>query len=318
METRKLVRSGNSSYILSLPINWVRNNSLEQGKQVNIQETEQGDLIISVGSQKKKEREIATIKIDGKDAEIIHLELLSAYVNDPDKVIFEGKEIVKKTDEILKIVSFFIGLDIIEQSTEIIVAKNFFSLDKETSPKNLINKMNIINRSIFRLLETFFLKGFSDHDFVELQKLHKQNMRIFNLGRKIICLLLEQPSLMREIKTTPLQSAKQKLYLQHLMNISKSMQMLGKSLIMVDLEAEQMKEFKQLFMSSFKDYQSLIVAIQNRDNNKISEYLQEAYQQTSKIDRLFPHLEDPILIKAINSVSLINVYLKNMAYEALT
>ena len=46
-ESRKIVKSGNTSYIVSLPINWIRKNELESGNHVEIEESELGDLTIS-------------------------------------------------------------------------------------------------------------------------------------------------------------------------------------------------------------------------------------------------------------------------------
>ena len=126
-ESRKIVKSGNTSYIVSLPINWIRKNELESGKTIRINENDTGDLVISPGTRNIKEKnEITTIKVDGKDKDSIWLELLTAYIRDSSSIIFEGKEIPNKLGEILGLVQSFIALDVIEQSTDSITVKNFF------------------------------------------------------------------------------------------------------------------------------------------------------------------------------------------------
>ena len=146
MGTRKIIKSGNTSYVLSLPIEWVRRNNLGSGKLVHVKENELGELILApIVKKDTLKGDIITIKVDGKAPEMIDLELLTAYIRDAASIVFEGKEIPAKTTRILDSLKSFIGLDVIEQSTTNITAKNFYSLDQEMSPHLLLRKMNIVN-----------------------------------------------------------------------------------------------------------------------------------------------------------------------------
>lgn len=317
MPTRKIVKSGNTSYVLALPIDWIRKNNIEINRVVHISENESGDLIIGAEEKTAPKQDFVTIKTDGKDIEEINLELFSAYVRDAASIIFEGNEIVKKVDKILEQVKFYIGLDVIEQSTMSITAKNFFTLDKETSPHILLKKMTIVNLAAFDLLQVFFSKGFAQEDFYELQKLKEQNERLFMLTQKSVLKLLEHPKLMRNIQTNHIQISKDRIYLQSFRNISLSLLSLGHAFLFLSHTQEEVKKLQKYFQSTHKDYRRLLNAIQNKAQEKIHAFLRTSTIRKGNIETLCKSLEDTLLIEAGSAIALLNRDLHDMAYESL-
>ena len=317
-DTRKIVKSGNTSYILSLPINWVRKNNLSSGKIVTVTENDQGDLLLSAEKSKPvAKHQIITIKVDGKDDETINLELMSAYIRDPNSIIFEGKEMISKTKKILEDIRFFIGMDVVEQSTTSIVVKNFFYLDNETSPYILVKKMDIVNRAIFQLLHMFFKKTFANEDFFELQKLNEQNERLFVLTKKSILKLFDFPSLLKRIQTTHLQISKEKVYARSFIHISQMLLALGNVFLFLDSSKREIKLLENYFVEINEDYQSLINAINNRSQERIYGFLKKYVKKEKKLDNYLKTLEDPLIIQAVNSLSSIYHDLEDMAQESL-
>ena len=144
MEKRKVVKSGNTSYTLALPIEWIRKNRIEKGSSLTLSENETGEIVIFTGKTHTTPRnQVKTIKIDHREIEEIYVELLHAYIRNFSNIILEGKETPKKTGSLLAMLEELIGLDAIEQTPTSIVIKNFSSLDKETSPRPLIRKMDL-------------------------------------------------------------------------------------------------------------------------------------------------------------------------------
>ncbi len=318
METRKIVKSGNTSYILALPIAWVRRNNLESGKLVQVTENEQGDLVI--GAEKKRlapKGDIVTIKVDRKSDQAIYLEFLTAYLRDARSIIFEGKEIVQKTGKILEHITFFIGLDVIEQSTNNIIVKNFFSLDAETSPHMLLRKMDIINRAGFELLKQFAEKGFAQEDFSELRKLHDQNERLFILIRKSTLKLFEYPSLMHTIQTTHLQNSKEKIFARALMDITSLQTAFGKTFLFLDRTSKEIKNFMTLFKETYDLYLSLLNAVYNKNSEEIARLVQEFPQHTDYLDKYLKSIQDPLTIQAALSLIMLYHQFQIIAQEAL-
>ncbi len=318
METRKIVKSGNTSYILALPINWIRINRLENGKTVHVSENNQGDLIISAEKHKTAlKNDYTTIKVDGKSDEAIWLEFMTAYVRDSSSIIFEGEEIINRTSKILDNVRFFIGLDVIEQSTKSIVVKNFFSLDKETSPQTIIKKMDIVNKASFELLKSFFQKHFANEDFFELQKLNEQNERLFILTKKSVLKLFEYPSLIKNIHSNHLQLLKERTYSQALRQISLSLLSLGNSFLFLDNTGKDVKMFQKVFAQAYKDYQEVLSAMHHKCIDDISDFIKCYPSGVSNTEKFLKNSEDPLMIQAINSLLTIYTNLHEIAHETV-
>jgi phosphate uptake regulator len=316
MERRKIVRSGNTSFILALPIAWIRKNNLDSGKLVQVLENEQGDLIISSEKTKAtKAKEYVTIKVDGKSEQSIYLEFLGAYIRDASSIIFEGKEVSRRTSKLLDTIRLFIGLDVIEQSTKSIVVKNFFSLDEETSPRLLLKKMDIVNRASFEVLQQFFDKSFANEDFYELQKLDEQNERLAILARKSILKLIEHPRLMKTIQTNQLQIMKERMSVQSLREISKHLLSLGKSFLVLSPKKKEVKKMQVIFSETRTNYSDIVTAVHNKTIEEVVEYLGKS--PTSKVNELLKAIDDRIGIQTLNSFFAIYTQLDIIAHETL-
>jgi phosphate uptake regulator len=318
MGHRKIVKSGNSSFVLSLPIQWVRKNQLDSGKVVQVNESELGDLIISTVEKKVKPKEAYyTIKVDKKDFQEIHLELMTAFIRDYSSIILEGDEISHKTSRLLDDIRSFIGFDVIEQSTTSIVVKNFFSLDQEVSPRVILKKMDVINKAGIEILARYFDEGFSNEEFFELQKLTEQTLRLYALSRKCILKLLEDPKLMRSIQTNHLQTMKDRMYAHAYVEVSDQLLVIGKAFLILELSKKEEKILEGYYKTMNKDYQQLVNAISNNGYKRINTFLGQSATKKTDLNQFLLSSEDRVVVRAVSS--LIGVYsaMEDLAYEAL-
>ncbi|MBW2974608.1 phosphate uptake regulator PhoU [Candidatus Woesearchaeota archaeon] len=150
MHTRRLVKSGASSYTVSLPKEWLERNKLKRGNMVYIKEKSPGELSISPESVEEplKAREI-TINVDDKELGTIEREITSAYVNNYNTIRITGSTLIDKTKDIRRILHNFTALEITEQRAERIVAKDLLNL-KEVSIETSIRRMDMIIRSMMQ------------------------------------------------------------------------------------------------------------------------------------------------------------------------
>ncbi|MBU1111679.1 MAG: hypothetical protein KJ896_02780, partial [Nanoarchaeota archaeon] len=231
---------------------------------------------------------------------------------------FEGKEIPIKAAKLLEKINSLIGLGVIEQSTNSITAKNFFSLDKELSPKVLLRKMDIVNRASFSLLGNFFNKNFAQEDFFELRKLHEQNKNLFTLIRKCILKLLENPNLMNSMQTNHIQINKERIFAQNLRNISLMLQVIGGSFLFLDAKSPEAKELKKYFMGIEKDYQRMINATENNSYELIYSLLNDFDKRTREIDNFVKSLSDPLAVRITTSFLTMYRNIKDYSIESST
>lgn len=161
-EPRKLIKFGNSSYIVSLPQKWIQKHGLKKGDIIYLDENNDNELILNSKDKKieKNADKNITIGVDGKDSNEINRELIAAYINNYSEIIFSGKEIDSKKDIISKLLDSKVGVEIVEQTKNQIIVKDLLDLEA-ISVKNIARRMDNIIRSMFEELKN----GMVDHSF---------------------------------------------------------------------------------------------------------------------------------------------------------
>jgi len=148
MEYRKLIAFGKSSFVVSLPKPWINQNKLKKGDLIYIDEINNNLLLQGKRrSEHDNEDSRVIIQVDGKANKRIHRDIIAAYVNNFKTIILQGKEIKDKAPEIQNFVQRLVALEIVEQDSKKIVAKDFLNL-KDISIEQIIRKMDIIARSM--------------------------------------------------------------------------------------------------------------------------------------------------------------------------
>ncbi len=148
MATRKLVKAGQSSLVVSLPKSWIDKNKLTSGVSVSVSEHHDGSIIISPNerSVEKPVREI-TLDTNGKTLETIQREITSAYLNNYNKMHIIGKGVGLYPTEIRKIVHDFVAVEITEQTADKITATDLLN-KSEVSVDKTLRRMDMTVRSM--------------------------------------------------------------------------------------------------------------------------------------------------------------------------
>lgn len=111
---------------------------------------ENNNLILQPRRDKTEdeEKEIL-IDVDGKSLLAISREICSAYILNNRKITLKGKEVKTKVKGIQGAIQGLIALEIMEQSPDSIVAKDFLNMEK-VSMEELIRKMDLVTRTMFK------------------------------------------------------------------------------------------------------------------------------------------------------------------------
>ncbi len=148
MEYRKLIKFGNSSFVVSLPKTWTEKNNLKKGDTVYLEENGNNELIVLPKEIiEKKEDRVIVIDTDGKDPKFINREIVTAYLNDFNIIKLTGKNILRNTNQIKERVHKLMACEVIEQNHEYIICRDFLNI-KELSFKDLFRKMDNTIRSM--------------------------------------------------------------------------------------------------------------------------------------------------------------------------
>ncbi len=147
MQIRKLVKSGHASLVMAVPVDWIKKNKLKPGDLVYINE-EANRLNISAESKSEDhEKKEIVINVDGKDPTTVFHEINSAYLSNYYHIIIKGKELPKVSRLIKRCIADLVALELVEESSEKIVARDFVNLN-DADVKIIMRRMDNIIRSM--------------------------------------------------------------------------------------------------------------------------------------------------------------------------
>lgn len=149
METRKIIKFGNSSFVITLPNEWMKANNLEKGSEINLGVT---DKIITLSSQKEKTVKRAVIDISNKPLKLFNRELISYYLKNYKFIEIIGDDILDKIDQIKIFQDKLSSVEIVEINENKIVFKDLTS-PSELDLKHIISEITNMLKMLFEQLK---------------------------------------------------------------------------------------------------------------------------------------------------------------------
>lgn len=198
METRKLIKFGKDSFVVSLPKSWVRSNKLKKGDPIFLKESKDGKISLSSKSQDDT-RKIKKITIDANNSTIntIKRQIIAAYLNHYNIIEIRSKNIGNLAKDIRETLHELVALEIMGENKEKIIARDFLKLDS-LSIKNSIKRMDLLIKSMF--IDTKELKAKSDLKSISQRDIDIN--RLFFLGYRATTEILSNQEIMRNFKLT--------------------------------------------------------------------------------------------------------------------
>ncbi len=200
MEYRRLISFGKSSFVVSLPKAWISQNSMKKGDFVYLQENGPNLLLSKKDKEEKNEEREKIIYVDGKSDYNIEREVCSTYIQNYPRIVLRGKEIKNKVKELQHIVQSLIALEIMEQTSDTIVAKDFLNMDS-VSTEELIRKMDLVTRTMMKEAQQIF----TEDNYESLnERDHDVNRLYFLLYRTILYSLRNPMKALKNFKLSGL------------------------------------------------------------------------------------------------------------------
>jgi phosphate uptake regulator len=145
MESRKLIKFGKSSHIISLPNNWLKKNKLKKGDLLYISEESNNELKINPQLKDEKQESEISIVYDG-DLEEIHRKIIGNYIAGYS-IINIRLEKSDNIDIIKNYIDSLMSLEIIEESNTEIKVKDLLNI-KEISMEKIVRRIDTLIRSM--------------------------------------------------------------------------------------------------------------------------------------------------------------------------
>jgi phosphate uptake regulator len=194
MKVRKLQLVGGSSYMVSLPKDWISMHNLQQGDEVILREL---DEFIVLQPQKGKREEIKVLvqKIPRYDPKFMKRFIEAIYSLGVDKIIIEDEKIGEFVTDISEISHRYIGVEVLDVAVNRIVLHCFTIPDFDVL--TIIKRMFQIIDGLLGEIERAMMNDYSEEEFVsfekrirryeeDLDRLYLLAVRLVNRGMKKI------------------------------------------------------------------------------------------------------------------------------------
>ncbi len=263
MEYRKLISFGKNSFVVSLPKNWVRQNKMVKGDLVYMEEAGPNLLLSKQETNKEEIEKEKVINIDGKTVFSITREVCSAYILNYRTIILRGKEIKTKVKDLQGIIQNLIALEVLEQSSDSITAKDFLNMDK-VSVNELLRKMDVVTRTMMKEMSSIFEEDTYEH----LNERDRDVNRLYFLLYRTVLYNLENPSKsMKNFKLTPIDLLKYYTLGFYVEAIADEIKRAARYLRTLKLTNEKQKFIRNLLQDYNEYYCSTMKAVHNNDRD---------------------------------------------------
>ena len=297
---RKLIKFGNSSFVVSLPNKWVKMNKLEKGATVNLHENGNNELILSLQGQvaEEKLKEI-TLDLKGKDEKEIQREIVSSYIYGYDVINVKGFTDNLRT--VRNVIYSLIGLEIVEQDKNVLVVKSLLSLE-DISIEKYVRRIDMVIRSMME--ET--LSRHKENMYSHLKDRDRDVNRLTYLLLRVIKCCIDNPRLAQSKNYPLIELFRTWSLLSNLEGIGDECKRISRLYSKTKGKHAMQREFEIIFKNLHHFYIDMITAYYKQDKT-------QAYNLASQNNNLFNFYET-LLEKSssIYEVSLIEKF-KNMA-----
>lgn len=169
---RKVIRQGNNSYTLTLPKRWIESNSLQEGEEVEVDDSGPR-LYVTAPTNGKKMLSTTTFDLNGYNDRTIKNILYQSYRKGYDKIIMKihddsQKDAIKET-----VRETMLGFDVTEEKDNLCIVENI------AEPSS--DKYEVILRKIFLII-----KQQSEETLEELRSGNISKMSKIEDQRKIV------------------------------------------------------------------------------------------------------------------------------------
>ena len=150
MEIRRVQVTGGSSYIITLPKEWVKKANIQKNDSIGLVGQSDGTLLITPKMIEKQIQKIKTFKVDDKtDQEFILRQLVGAYIAGFNSIeIVSTKKMPSKIrDSIRKFTQITIGPEVIEETDNSIILKDLLN-PTEMPFSSTIKRMHILVKNM--------------------------------------------------------------------------------------------------------------------------------------------------------------------------
>ncbi|MBI2657643.1 phosphate uptake regulator PhoU [Candidatus Woesearchaeota archaeon] len=244
-----------------MPKSWIEKNNLKKGDLISVSD-DGFELVLSANQQEEKQdaREIL-IDARGKELEFLKVEVVSSYLNGYDAINIAFDSSYKDAPKIKDIIRNLSGLEIMEQTSTRLVAKNLININ-EISISNLIRRMDIITRA---MMEDAILcyKGHCNYESIHNRDFDVN--RLYFLGYRVIKNAMKNPRIAKSLGIGQWELHSDTLMILRLEKIADSQKRIARHVCTTSLDRQILAELDKVHTDISEAYNDVMKSFYNRD-----------------------------------------------------
>ena len=309
MEYRKLISFGKNSFVVSLPKPWVRQHKLVKGDLIYIEENGPNLALSKKEFNGDAEDREETIIIDGKNSDWIERKVCSAYIKNCNKITLKGTEIKGKVKEMQKIMQNLIALEVMEQTSNTIIAKVFLNMDT-VSIEELIRKMDIVTRTMIK--ETCEI--FEEDNYESLNERDRNVNRLYFLLYRSVLYNVENPmKAVKNFKLSPIQAMRLHNLAFYIEGIADEARRIARHVRKLKPSEKQRKVIEKILMDVYEYYVNTMKSAHTNDHNLALNIADQKGDFYSRIEALKPKNGENVgMHKVMNRLQRMTSLIHNM------
>lgn len=299
IQTRKIQLSGGSTYIISLPKNWVDELKIKVGENVTIIKNSNQSLTLFPREQDKdKEQDIAVINSNQKDSgDSVKRKIIAAYLAGYKTIQIKTKgmkipsEHSRSVRELVH--SSMIGTEIVESSSDAITVQILTRLPElsfETALKRMyLMATNMIKESIEALEEA---------DIIHADGIVNMDDEVDRFGlymRRNLVLAVENQSILQDMGLKrPSDCLEYRTIVGKIERIGDHASLIAKRIKFVEdtINPEIIKKIKKLSEKSLEVFEESITAVNNHDFQKGENVAEKVYKVIEEEKEIMAEIKD--------------------------
>ncbi len=281
MEYRKLIAFGKSSFIVSLPKQWVTKHKLKKGDTICFDEKDTNLLLQPKHSGPEEEKE-AMINVDGKDIRRIQREIISAYIRNHKTISLIGNDIENKAERIQNFIQRLVALEIIEQDSKKIIAKDFLNINDINLPQ-IMRKMDIITRSMLEDCKNMFEKDTYENIYLRDNDVNKFHFLVF----RIVGLGMENSTIFKKINSEQKDLLNIWWLAFSMEKIADCVKRVARYMREVKLDHKNKQKFQKILSDVGKSYVEMMKGYHTKDPEIVHKILQKRKEIIKRCDDFF-------------------------------
>lgn len=203
MEIRKVQMTGGSSYVITLPKEWIKTNNIMKNDSLGLISKSDGSLLITTEIREKNTQRVKEFDVDDKTNDAFLLrQLIGAYIAGYNSIKIKSKDKISLGVRscVRKFTQITIGQEVVEESNKTVVIKDLLK-PAEMPFNSIIKRMHLMVKSMHeeaiktlesgnkRIIEEIMLR---END---VDRLHWLVARQYNM-------MLQNPSLAEKMNIT--------------------------------------------------------------------------------------------------------------------